>query len=156
MIKPGKILSISIAFLTIMIAMNISAEEAVVSGRVLTTSDYEPVIVEKTESKSKQEQSVFFETHLVKLTKLDQDKILFRTDGRIGMNTENGWTTDFIIGENDKFRMPPDDHGSTVYQLESLGDESITVHYKSDFNHSSFGDNRQTIDEGTFEVEYRQ
>jgi hypothetical protein len=144
------------AVIFITLACNALAEEVLIEaqGRVLSKSDFPKI--EKTENKSKDAESKFFNTHLKKLIRLDQDKIIFSTDGRIGIGTDNGWTTDFILGLNDKFRPTMDDHGSTEYQLVNIGDKSITIHYKSEFNHSSFGKNKITIDEGTFEAAYKE
>ncbi|MBT7952642.1 MAG: hypothetical protein HN764_13520 [Gammaproteobacteria bacterium] len=145
------------ALILITLTCNALAEEVLIEaqGRPLTKSEYPPKI-ERTENTSKLAESKFFNAHLKKLIRFEQDKTLISTDGRIGVNSDNGWTTVFVIGINDKFRPTIDDHGSTEYQLVKIGDKSVTIRYKSEFNHNSFGKNLITIDEGTFEAAYKE
>lgn len=134
-------------------------------GQVLTRDDYEKHIakIEKTENKYVKEETALFNENIKKLIKMEQDKVLFMCveqeygyTKRFGIDTTNGWTCDFIIGLNDKFKGPLDDHGSTEYQLINIGTDSVTVKYKSEFHHGSFGENKTTIDEGAVEIQYRE
>jgi hypothetical protein len=153
-----------LAIVVIIIATNTTAEQLIeTDGHVVTKEDYEEVVVERTENKHSIDQSNLFEENLYKLIQINHGKVLFMCNEqqygypkRFGINTDNGWTCDFIISKHDRFRGPLDDHGSIEYQLMNIGDESIILRYKSEFNHNSFGNNKLTIDEGTVEVKYRQ
>jgi len=159
----------------ITIVANVNAEELITpQGRIVESKLPQTRIleselpqagimsVEKTRNKSSVEQSKLFENNLHKLVKIDPDKVLFMCIEQeygfrkyFGINTDNGWTCDFILGKGDKFSGPLDDHGSIKYQLTNIGDDSITVRYESEFDHSSFGENKITVDEGTVKLEYR-
>ena len=145
-----------LAITAITLSMNTVAEEQNAEVKVRTLSLEDQIKIENTENKNQSWVSDFFERNLNKLIRLDENKILFMSNGWVGINSENGWMIDFVLGANDKFRKTPDDHGSTEYQLINIGDESVTIRYKSEFYHSSFGDNKKSIDEGTIEINYKK
>ncbi len=148
--------------LSLLIFINISgiatAEEELIEaeGRIIDITEYKGPEIEKTENKSKEARTEYFKTSLKKLIRFNEDKVIFSTDRHYGVKTDNGRTNDFILGVNGKFKSAPDNHSHTDYQLVHIGDKSVTIHYKSEFDHRSFGKNKISIDEGTFEVDYKE
>lgn len=65
------------------------------NGTVLNSRS-EPVL-ETTKDEKNEETLKFFLFHLRRLTLIGDDKILIGSDGRFGMDTQFGWTNDFVI-----------------------------------------------------------
>lgn len=141
----------------------IQAEELIEADGVVVMTKKDMVKIEKSDNRNLKEETKLFNENIKKLVKVEENKILFMCveqeygyKKRFVMKTENGWTCDFILGLNEKFRGPLDNHGSTEYQLINIGTESVTIKYKSEFDHRSFGENKKTVDEGSVEVKYRE
>lgn len=117
----------------------------IAQGHPINIEDEEKI--EKTENKDKQWHHDFFQKHVTRLTPLTANKLLFMSDG---------WNKDLVLRENDKIHKTIDDHGSNEYTLDQIGNDSAIVHYRSEFSHHSFGDNKTTIDEGSFEINYQE
>ncbi|GEM_PF-3423904 len=49
-----------------------------------------------------------------------------------------------------------DDHESIVYQFIDIGPDTVTIKFKSEFNHGSFGEDKTTIDKESIKILYRQ
>ncbi len=134
----------------------IEAEVGVLTAGELVSSDNNSPLIERTENKDQAGYTKSFNYDLKRLIRLEENKILIMSNGGLGINvSENGWTNDFIIKNNQKFKAAMDDHGATEYQLINIGEESVTIKYTSEFDHSSFGHDKITIDEGTIEINYK-
>jgi len=55
------------------------------------------------------------------------------------------WTKGFVIEW-------PDDHGASTYTVENIDEDSVTLSYKTTFDHRSFGRNQISRDQGTFKL----
>lgn len=134
----------------------IEADGRVLTAGELVSSDNNSPLIERTENKDQAGNTKFFNYNLKKLIRLDEEKIRIMSNGRFGIDVrENGWTSDFIIKNNQKFKAAMDSHGATEYQLINISEESVTIKYTSEFDHSSFGHDKITIDEGTIEINYK-
>jgi len=124
------------------------------NGRILDSRS-EPVL-ETTKDKKNEETKRFFLSHLNRLILIGDDKILIGSDGRFGMDTQFGWTNDFVISVGKQFASAPDNHGSTMYTLKEILEDKIRITYRAEFHHGSFGINKISVDEGTIEIAYKE
>ncbi|MDX1518565.1 MAG: hypothetical protein R3318_00480 [Gammaproteobacteria bacterium] len=118
-----------------------------------STESKEPS-VERSVNKNAESIRKFVNHHLKRLERLDDDNVLFMFNSIYFVKTENGFKSEFVLAVNDKFGNM-DDHGHTEVQLLEINEDSVRLGYKSEFDHRSFANDKITIDEGTFELNYR-
>ena len=111
--------------------------------------------VEKTIGKNKTGMETYLNAHLLTLSP-SSNKVAFSSDGELGVRDEAGaWQKDFILGKGEKFMAQPDHHASSSFEVENIKPDSVMVRYLSQFNHTSFGKNLITADEGEIEIQFK-
>ena len=101
--------------------------------------------------------STYMQSCLERLTKMDDDGVLFVFKGHdkkhsyfgrfedYAWNTANPedtyrrWTGDFLLSLGESFRKRPDHHSWVTYKLLSIERSGVVISYESGFSHHSFG-----------------
>ena len=111
---------------------------------------------EKTTNNDKSRIEEYLGAHLVRVVPEGQ-RVKFETDGEIGIGArDQSWSSNFSLSLGEAFKSQPDHHSSSTFQVKEIGATGIVLRYQTTFDHSSFGKNLLTKDEGDVEIVYHR
>ena len=92
----------------------------------------------------------FWRTHLaVHLPESVRAGSQARVRNRFLRKDDGNVPDDLLLAVGDTLRTPPDHHGQTIFDVIAIDEPGVTLAYRAEFHHRSFGRNEITIDRGT-------
>jgi len=109
---------------------------------------------QKTKDVHRAANEAFLKAHVVSL--IPEGKgVAICSDGQLGLTDGDGaWQREFHLEKGDRFRSQADQHASSIFEVKEIKPDMIVVTYQSRFDHSSFGKNLVTVDEGEVGIRF--